>query len=104
MYCCSIKFSWRSKMANDKNLFAVTQWVLKAALVFNAAVIVIMISVATAIAFRVDTKLISPEQFAQFAHKASDEITRDLANDLNTKFNLNILSEQLAEIGRKVVA
>lgn len=91
-------------MSNDKNLFALTQWILRAALVFNVAVIVIMICSAAAIAFHVDTKLISPAQFEQFTDEASGEISRGVANSLNTNFDLNISPQQLSEAAHKIAA
>ena len=91
-------------MPDDKNLFVLTQWILRAALSLNAAIIVIMIVVTGAIALRVDTLMISPAQFTQFTQNASGELTRDVAKDLNTKFDLSLSAEQLSDAAQKIVA
>lgn len=91
-------------MASDRNLFAITQLVLRGAMVVNAAIVVLMICVTAAIALRVDTMLISPAHFEQFVDKASGEISRDVANHLNTAFDLNISPAQLAEAAHKIAA
>src|SRR5262245_60363471 len=102
MYWGSIKKE--PPMSKDKHLFTLTQKILRAALVFNIAVIVIMIGAAIALTLSVDTMLISPTQFSQFAHQAAGEISRGLANDLNAEFDLNISSAQLLEFADKIGA
>ncbi len=91
-------------MSNDKNLFALTQWILRAAMIFNVVIIALMIAATAAIALHVDTMVISPAQFERFTDHVSGEISRDAANSLNTTFDLNISAEQLSEAAHKVAA
>lgn len=91
-------------MSNDKSLFALTQLVLRAALFINVAIIVVMICATAAIALRVDTMVVSPAQFEHFTDQATAEISRDVANRLNTTFDLGISAEQLSEAAHKIAA
>lgn len=91
-------------MSDERSLFALTQLGLKAALVVNLVVIVLMICATAAIALRVDTMLISPAQFERFTDKATGEISRGVANRLNTTFDLGISAKQLSDAAHKIAA